>query len=256
MQKPFTVKSKKLTIMGTLHLPDEYKESRKKFPVVLLLHGFTGNKIEPHRFFWKISDMLAKNGVISLRFDYRGNGESEGNFEDFTIKDYIYDAKIMMKKLLKKVKKINEKNITVIGLSMGGIIASYLTSFFPEIKKIILLSAVAKPKEVFTKDLKENIPDYKNILKEKGLIDLGGIPLTKKFFDTIKRMKPLEKIKDFNGKALIIHNENDDVVSVDNGIAYKDTIANSKIKILKGSSHTFASLKEEAEVLTLIKKFI
>ncbi len=256
MQKSFIVKSKKLSLMGTLHLPDDYKTSVKKYQGVILFHGFTGTKIEPHRLFWKISDMLKNRDIISLRFDYRGNGESEGNFEDFTIKDYIYDAKIILKKMLKKIKKIDENNITLIGLSMGGIVTSYITAQFPQIKKIVLLSAVAKPKEVFFNDMEEHFPNFKEKYKNNETFDIGGNCLTKKFLDTIKRMKPLEKIKDFTGKALIIHNQGDTTVTIDNAEAYNKIIENSELHIINGESHTFANLEQEKQVFDLIKNFI
>ena len=251
MQKPFVVKSKKLSIMGTLHLPDDYKTTDKKYPGVIFFHGFTGTKIEPHRFFWKIADMLCKNGIVSLRFDYRGNGESEGAFEEFTIKDYLYDAKLMMKKFLTKVKKLDTDNISIIGLSMGGIVTSYIAPLFPEVKKIVLLSAVSTPKEVFLGGLEANFPDFKERYKNNEIFDVGGNGVTRKFIDTMKRMKPLEKIKEFQGEALIIHNEEDDTVPVNNAVLYNEVIEKSSLHILSGNTHTFASIEQEKEVISM-----
>lgn len=251
MQKPFIFKRKKMIIMGTLHLPD----GKTKFPGVLLCHGFTGNKIEPHRLFWKISKQLEKSGIASLRFDYRGCGESEGNSEDFTIKDYIGDAKMTMKRFVKKVKGMDINNISVIGLSMGGIIASYLTAEFDFIKKLVLLSAVAKPKEVFWNGFKNNHPQFKEQY-EQGIIDAGGNAVSKKFLDETRRLKPLKKVKDFKGKALIIHSEADETVSLDNAEAYENAIKNSKKIVIPGDSHTFNNLKDEKMVIDSIIKFI
>lgn len=251
MQKPFVFKRKGLKIMGTLHIPD----GRKNFPGVVLFHGFTGNKIEPHRFFWKISKRLEENGIASLRFDYRGCGESEGEFSDFTIKDYIGDARLAIKRFVNKVKLMDKNNISVIGLSMGGIIASYIAAEFEFVKKLILISAVAKPAEVFWIGMKNNIPDFE-LQYKKGIIDVGGNPVSRKFMDVIKRIRPLKKLENFKGKALIIHTDTDETVPVDNAEIYEKVLKNSVKIIIPGSTHTFNNIEHERIVIEKIIKFI
>ena len=64
-------------IAGTVHIPD----GPGPFPGVLLCHGFTGQRIEAHFIFVKMSRALEQAGIASLRFDFRGSGESEGRFQ-------------------------------------------------------------------------------------------------------------------------------------------------------------------------------
>jgi alpha/beta superfamily hydrolase len=50
-----------------------------------MFHGFTGSKIEAHRFFVKLARSLSDSGFIILRFDFRCSGDSDGEFEDITL---------------------------------------------------------------------------------------------------------------------------------------------------------------------------
>jgi alpha/beta superfamily hydrolase len=73
---------------GVLHLP----AGRGRAPAVLMLHGFTGHKVETHRLFVRTARQLAASGLIVLRFDFRGSGDSEGEFEEMTIRGEVEDA--------------------------------------------------------------------------------------------------------------------------------------------------------------------
>ena len=64
-----------LMLRGFLHLVEESKE------IVVMLHGFTGNKTEHNGHFRNLSRMLEKIGVSSLRMDYDCNGESDGEIK-------------------------------------------------------------------------------------------------------------------------------------------------------------------------------
>lgn len=236
--------------MAAVHIP----ETSDIYQGVLMLHGFNSNKTESHRFFWKISRYLEKNNIASLRFDYRGCGESDGNSEDFTIKDHIADARTAMRKLL-KVRNIDKNNITVIGFSMGSIVAAYLLPYFPCIKKIIFISGIAYPKSVFF-DIprKENplfLPAY-----NAGLVDHKGQLYSKLFFDKIIKAKPLKKAAGFIGQSLLIHTDTDETVPVENLYAYQKVLQNQQTLIIPQSNHAFNNAAHEAEIIKTILNFI
>lgn len=249
MQKPVKYYNKKLAVMGTLHLP----EGKENFPGVVLFHGFTSNKAGTNRLFWKISKKLEESGVASIRFDFRGNGESEGDSSSFTIKDYVSDAKKVIKKLM-KVKGIDPNNIGLIGMSMGSIVASYVATEFPSVKKVALLGAIARPDEVFfTKPKKENpefLPQYKN-----GSVDMKGNMYSKKFFDIAKRMKPLDKIKDFSGQVLLVHADGDHTVPLEHMKVYASTVKNSKQVVINNSDHAFENADKANQVVNSVVSF-
>jgi cephalosporin-C deacetylase-like acetyl esterase len=58
MQEAVSIIHEGQTLRGMAHIP----ENREKVPAVILFHGFTGTKLEPHRMFLKISRELEKRG--------------------------------------------------------------------------------------------------------------------------------------------------------------------------------------------------
>lgn len=94
-----------LTLIGTLIVPD--LRPHEKCPLVIILHGFTGNKNES--MLKSISDQLLKHKIASLRCDFNAHGESEGKFEDMTVMNEIEDAREFLRfaKGLNFVEKIS-----------------------------------------------------------------------------------------------------------------------------------------------------
>lgn len=81
------------TLRGVATLPD----GPEKVPCVLLLHGFTGNIYGYKGLNTRIARDLAQAGIGCVRFDFYGNGESDGEFEDFTFTGLYEDAEDMFR---------------------------------------------------------------------------------------------------------------------------------------------------------------
>ena len=119
----FMVDSQK--VVGTLNIPDGVS----KPPVVLLLHGFTGSRNEleipavKEGVFSRAARMWADRGVASLRIDFRGNGESEGKFEDMTMEGLIGDAEAALD-YLGASPDVDGDKMAIVGWSMGGAVAA------------------------------------------------------------------------------------------------------------------------------------
>lgn len=88
---------------------------RKKAPLIIMCHGFTGNK--ENRLLRFLSAFLYKNGYSVFKFDFRGSGESEGEFTG--VMEEVSDLKQAM-----KVARKYGHNIILLGYSLGaGVIA-------------------------------------------------------------------------------------------------------------------------------------
>ena len=86
-------------LVAELQTPDVLP---KKCPIVILCHGFTGNRnggLEVG-----IAHELEARGIASIRFDFNGHGESEGEFKDMTVPNEIEDAKKVVEYLIKLLK--------------------------------------------------------------------------------------------------------------------------------------------------------
>ena len=68
------------TLRGIVTLPD----TEGKVPFVVHLHGFAGSCSGYKSMYTHLSRALAAQGIGSARFDFYGNGESDGEFEDMS----------------------------------------------------------------------------------------------------------------------------------------------------------------------------
>ena len=77
-------------LLAALHVPDE---GFPRLPLGLVyLHGWAGYRIGPHQMFIKMARRAEAMGFCSLRFDFRGRGDSEGATQDTTLTTMIADA--------------------------------------------------------------------------------------------------------------------------------------------------------------------
>lgn len=108
-----------ITLAGTLTLPKE----GSRFPAVILLTGSgpqnRDEEIMGHKPFLVIADYLTRHGIGVLRFDDRGTGQSEGNFQTATGADFATDAEAALKYLQSR-KEIDPQKTGLLGHSEGG----------------------------------------------------------------------------------------------------------------------------------------
>lgn len=229
-------------IFGVIHIPE-----KTPAPFVLLCHGFTGTKIEPHRIFVKTAEALTNAGIGALRIDFRGSGDSEGSFKDMTLEGEISDAMVAIDYLLNN-EFVDKEKIGILGLSMGGAVASMVSGRNNHIKSCVLWSAVCHFDIFFNRSPEEmgKIKDYGDFL------DLGGNPVGKQFLAEIATKKPLEEIKRRPLPVLIIHGSGDFVVPIQHAYDYFNGLKDThkvKLEIIEQADHTFNSIEWETQVI-------
>lgn len=107
-----------LPIHNTQHkLAYHYQDGNS--PAVLFCSGFrssmNGNKA------LAIEVFCRRKGLASCRFDYRGHGESSGDFDDLTLSDWIQDASNILTGKLGQFEQV-----ILVGSSMGAWISCHL----------------------------------------------------------------------------------------------------------------------------------
>ena len=230
-----------------LHLP----QGTGPFPVLSFLHGFTGQRFEPHRLFVKTSRSLAQENIASLRFDFRGSGESHGDFRDVTMSGEVEDA-LQSLTFLREQPEIDSKRIGVLGLSMGGFAASCVAGQDHQVKALILWAAGAQAAKMFPRYVHLNDQNKKKWL-EAGEWDFGGSVLGKGFVEDLMKMEePLAKLDHFQGKALVIHGDGDAAVPVSEAEVYRERLGKkAEVHIIPGADHTFNRKDWEEKVIRL-----
>lgn len=136
----FSNHTENISLSGTLTLPKKSSD----IPVVILISGSgpqdRNSEVFNHKPFLVLADHFTRNGIGVLRFDERGVGESEGNFNTATSKDFASDV-LSAVRYLKNRSDIDPSSIGLIGHSEGGIIAPMVAETSPDVDFIVLLAA-------------------------------------------------------------------------------------------------------------------
>ncbi|MCD6396255.1 MAG: alpha/beta fold hydrolase [Spirochaetaceae bacterium] len=237
MEKYVELKGSKGILRGMLHLPDNIRG--RKYPGVVLYHGFSGDRREPGFMFVRFSRLLANNGIASVRFDFYGSGESDGSFKDMTFSGEADDASLILD-YFKSHENIDENNITLLGLSMGGALAGYLAGKrSSEINGLILWSAAGEMR-LFIDNREKQL---QNGEIPGNIMDIDGLLLGEEFINDIRSVSILETTALYTGKVLIVHGTGDTVVPVAVSDAYLEIFGSRAERVLiDDADHTFKGL--------------
>ncbi len=136
--------------------------------ILIMCHGFTGNKIENKRLFVEAARAFAGSGYDVLRFDFYGSGDSEGDFSDTTVSHNIAN----LRDAIAWAKENGYQHIGVLGISMGAATAILTLAEMPA-DVLVTLSAVPDMKQLFqeyVQDLDDKISEIKEFEYEGWLI--------------------------------------------------------------------------------------
>jgi len=251
LQKAVELQSNGLTLRGMLHVPDG---ASQKVPMVCIFHGFTGNKMEPHFIFVKLSRMLEANGIASVRFDFAGSGESDGDFVNMTISKELLDAKNILD-YAKSLDFVDKSSIGVVGLSMGGAVSSMLAGDRKEDVKALCLWAPAgnMGELVMYGRSEENIKTMRNA----GFSDVGGLLLGIEFLDDVLNLDIYGKAAEYDKNVLLLHGDKDPSVPMSTSEKYLEIYETKGIlHVIEGADHTFNRKAWEDEALDYTLGFL
>ncbi len=241
-------------LCGTLHRPSG-KPPRNGWPAALMCHGLTGTRIEAHYLFVKASRALAAAGIASLRFDFRGCGESSGRFQNMSILTELADATAALN-FLRMSEGIDPERLGVLGISFGGSVAALLAGSQPDdvpgLKGVVLWNAVADPATRWAARL-ENLRDQ---AREplRFPIEHHGHRIGRRFFRDLRRAPlPTSALAASDAPVLIIGSSPE----AEHAQAYAHACGrNARLVILEGYDHTFARTDWETKVIGITKRWL
>lgn len=224
----FMVKEQKL--VGTLLIPNDVS-----FPAsgVVFYHGRGSSQ----RGYVSRAEAVARKGTICLTFDFRGCGESEGNFSQLTNNDGLTDA-LAGYDFLASQKSVDKKRIGICGASFGGYLASIVSS-----KRGIKSLALRAP------------AIYKDSWRD---ISLSKIPVEKIIAfrkDEIQNNVAFQSIRQFAGSLLVIGGEKDETIPSKIVKAYYNNAVSTKerkIVFIKNATHRLTKKEWNQEFIRLI----
>ncbi|OEL35357.1 hypothetical protein BAE44_0003624 [Dichanthelium oligosanthes] len=114
-------------LVGLLHHTGSNK-------VVVLCHGFTASKDDG--FIVDLAEAITKHGISVFRFDFSGNGESEGEFQYGNYKKEADDLHAVVSYLYQEKYDV----ATIVGHSKGGDVVVLYASIYNDVPMVINIS--------------------------------------------------------------------------------------------------------------------
>ena len=236
-------------LFATLQTPD----AQTKFPLVILCHGFNADKNYP--LLKILADELETRGIASIRFDFNGHGNSDGDFQGMTIVNEIVDAK----KVYDYVRHLpNVTSISIAGHSQGGVVASTIAGDLgaKKIKTVVLFAASPALRDnalignlFHVKFDPLDPPEYIEINTPYGKRKVG-----REYILTAQNLPIYETAEKFTGHALMIHGTGDTHVAYTYSLSYKKVFRHGEIKIFDRANHAFTG--EEDRVAKFVADWL
>jgi dipeptidyl aminopeptidase/acylaminoacyl peptidase len=234
------------TLRGSLHVP----EGRGPHAGVVVLHGFTGMRLESGFLFVSLSRALEAAGLASLRFDFYGSGESDGEFVEMTAATERADAMVALD-YFKSLPEIDAGRIGLMGLSMGGFITACTLGSRDDIRAAALWSAAAQSPKRWKDRVDEKAAAS---LRQRGWMDRGGLQVGRGFLEDLPKHDPYCEVARFGGPVLVVHGTADDTVPLEEAQGYVRALGGRGGGVcehlyVEGGGHVFANWEHRQTVI-------
>lgn len=248
-------------LVGVLTLPSKFLINGKKYPAVIFCHGFAqgmDGKVKGGKF-TQIARALASRGIASLRFDFSGHGESYGIFEDLSILKESDDL-LAAYNSLRSDSRIDMTKITIIGHSLGALVAVVNQAKHKLAKNLILLSPAIQQKELIKR------PNWFSeqelaLWKQNGFLDFRAnnkdLRVGSAYLNEVEKINWCNLCKAVDCPVSIIYGENDKYIPLDFVESLPEAFGGQcELNIIPDADHHFEGEMMIKRLAVIILKFL
>ncbi|KAJ0724024.1 putative feruloyl esterase [Helianthus annuus] len=229
-----------------------------------------------------LASALEKEGISAFRFDFAGNGESEGTFQ---YGNYCREADDLHS-VIQHFNGNNRVTRAILGHSKGGNVVLLYASKYHDVRCVINVSGRYKTEGGVEERLGKG---FLQKVKENGFIDVKsktGIHTTEilkllyqlcnkyrlinfkcvgEVLYRVTEESLMDRLNtnmheaclqiDKDCKVLTVHGSDDSIVRVEEALEFAKVIPNHKLHIIQGANHGFSKHQDEliSNVLSFIK---
>lgn len=233
------------TLRGIATLPD----GSGPFPSVLFLHGFGSSVYGYKGLNTRIARDLAAAGIACVRFDFYGNGESDGEFENMTFTGLYEDTEDMFRWMTQQ-SFADPNALFLSGQSMGGYVAA---SCAPKLNPRGLMLLCPGASMWFGAAQRADAV----VAQGQDWFDLEGLKYKMAFnYDLAGHPSPYEEAKGYENPVLIIRAADDKMVDDSVSQSYAQCFANARLMTTESGGHNFASIPIRKAVTNAMTEFV
>lgn len=252
-----TVMNGARAVPATVVVPD----GEGPFPTVVMNHGHGGGRQEGGGF-EKLAKALADAGIMTIRMDFPGSGDSKAPFTDGYLSNMISDSNASLAYLLANY-PADKNRLGILGYSMGGRIALTIAATADNPYKAVgLLAPSSDPGKNLALFFAGSEAEFERLYAEastdKGYADYTTIygqkqQLSKRWFDELLASHPNDAIAAYKGPMLIVHGDKDEVIKQPEVDALIKAYPAAQLVTVPGADHGYGFYSDQPDVTTLVQ---
>lgn len=221
--------------------------------LVIVCHGFQSSKERIPMV--NLAAVLEKEGISAFRFDFAGNGESEGSFQYGNYRREAEDLRAVVQHFRRENRVIS----AVIGHSKGGNVVLLYASKYNDVHTVVNISGRFNLEKGMEGRLGK---DFLLRLKQHGHIDVFNRKGKFEYRVTEESLKD-RLTTDIHAVCLLIqqecrvltvHGSMDKIVPAEDASEFAKFIPNHKLHIIKGANHEYTS--HQGELTSVVLDFL
>ena len=199
-------------LFGVLYLPPGASSGQSGW---VLCDAFGVERNNSHRLMVEWARELCARGRPVLRFDYRGTGDSAGNFDQFTVHDHAKDVLAAMGELERLT---GRPPAGLLGLRLGAALAALAAARAGGVRQLVMWEPVvdgaAYREQLLRVDLANELvssgprhhsrQELRRELSQGGAVFVDGFPLTGSMYDSLAAIAPEALGRGAAGRALVV----------------------------------------------------
>lgn len=244
-------------VPATVVVPD----GEGPFPAVVINHGHGGGRQEGGGF-ERLAKALADAGILSIRMDFPGSGDSTEPFTEGYLSNMISDSNASLSHLLANYPADPER-LGILGYSMGGRIALTIAAGADNPYKAVgLLAPSSDPGKGLLLYFAGSEAEYERLYAEasgdKGYADYttqwGQVQqLSKRWFDELLASSPNDGIAAYTGPMLIVHGDKDDVIKMPEVEALAAAYPAAAVVTVPEADHGYGFYSDQPDVSAAVE---
>ncbi|KDP34090.1 hypothetical protein JCGZ_07661 [Jatropha curcas] len=218
--------------------------------LVIVCHGFQSSKERIPMA--NLAAAIQKEGISAFRFDFAGNGESEGSFQYGNYRREADDLRAVVQHFCGQKRSIS----AIIGHSKGGNVVLLYASKYNDVHTVVNISGRFNLERGIEGRLGN---DFLQRIEQNGFIDVKN--RKGKFEYRVTKESLMDRLTtDTHAACLLIqpecrvltvHGSMDKIVPVEDALEFAKFIPNHKLHIIEGADHEYTWHQDELASVVL-----